>query len=110
FLSFLPLCHIFERMAGYYLAFSAGATVYYADSIDTVAQNLLETNPTIITTVPRLFEKIYSKIIKNVESQSAAKQKIFYWAVATGKEYITTEREKKPNVILAAKYKMADKL
>lgn len=56
-------------MAGYYTAFSAKCTVCYAESIETVAQNLVEIKPTIMTTVPRLFERIHSKIIKNVESQ-----------------------------------------
>ncbi|MDP3684300.1 MAG: AMP-binding protein, partial [Ignavibacteria bacterium] len=77
FLSFLPLCHIFERMAGYYTAFSAGAMICYATSIESVAGDLMEIHPTIVTSVPRLFERIYSKVIKNVESQPAKKQKIF---------------------------------
>jgi len=53
FLSFLPLCHSFERMAGYYTAMSLGATIAYAESIETVRDNLLEIRPTIVTTVPR---------------------------------------------------------
>ena len=87
FLSFLPLCHSFERMAGYYSAFAAGAPVYYAESIETVAANLIEVKPTIMTSVPRLFERIYSKIIKNVDKQPAKKQKIFYKALKIGNEY-----------------------
>ena len=58
FLSFLPLCHVFERMAGHFCALSQGSTIAYAESIDTVAQNLGEVKPTIMTSVPRLFEKI----------------------------------------------------
>lgn len=110
FLSFLPLCHIFERMAGYYTAFASGGTICYAESIETVAQNLTEVKPTIMTTVPRLFERIYSKIIKNVESQPEKKQKIFYWAIEVGREYAKAKKEKNVPVSLAVKHKVADKL
>lgn len=110
FLSFLPLCHIFERMAGYYTAFSAKCTVCYAESIETVAQNLIEVKPTIMTTVPRLFERIHSKIIKNVESQSEKKQKIFYWAMEAGKKYREAEKDKKIPLTLKLQFKLADKL
>ena len=110
FLSFLPLCHIFERMAGYYTAFSSGGTIYYAESIESVAQNMIEAKPTIITTVPRLFERIYSKIMKNVESQPASKQKIFYWAVEIGKEYAKEKKTGTVSLGLSIKNKIADKL
>ncbi|NWF90271.1 MAG: long-chain fatty acid--CoA ligase [Ignavibacteriaceae bacterium] len=110
FLSFLPLCHIFERMAGYYTAFSSGGQIYYAESIETVAQNLLEAHPTIVTSVPRLFERIHSKIIKNVESQPEKKQKIFYWAIEIGKTYATAKKAGRVPISLAVKQKLADKL
>ena len=110
FLSFLPLCHIFERMAGYYTAFAAKCTVCYAESIETVAQNLIDIKPTIMTSVPRLFERINSKIIKNVDSQPLSKQKIFYWAMDVGVRF--NEAKKNGNVpfTLSAKHKLADKL
>ena len=110
FLSFLPLCHIFERMAGYYTAFSAKCTVCYAESIETVAQNLVDVKPTIMTSVPRLFERIHTKIIKNVDSQPLKKQKIFYWAMDVGVRY--AEYKKKGNIPLSfkLKHKVADKL
>ncbi|MCJ7552746.1 MAG: long-chain fatty acid--CoA ligase, partial [Ignavibacteriaceae bacterium] len=110
FLSFLPLCHIFERMAGYYTAFSCGGTICYAESIETVAQNMIEVKPTIMTTVPRLFERIYSKIIKNVESQPEKKQKIFYWAIEVGREYAKAKKAKKIPIALSVRHKLADKL
>ncbi len=110
FLSFLPLCHIFERMGGYYTGFASGGQIYYAESIETVAQNLIEAHPTIVTSVPRLFERIYSKIIKNVESQPEKKQKIFYWAIEVGKAYATAKKEGKVSLILSVKQKLADKL
>lgn len=110
FLSFLPLCHIFERMAGYYTGFASGGQIYYAESIETVAQNLLEVHPTIVTSVPRLFERIYSKIIKNVESQPEKKQKIFNWAIETGKAYAQAKKAGKVSIALSIKQKLADKL
>jgi long-chain acyl-CoA synthetase len=110
FLSFLPLCHIFERMAGYYTAVSSGAMICYAESIETVANNLLEVKPTLLTTVPRLFERIYSKILKNVESQSINKQKIFYWALETGRQYANAKKEKNLTITLSVKHKLASKL
>jgi long-chain acyl-CoA synthetase len=110
FLSYLPLCHIFERMAGYYTAFSCGGTVCYAESIEAVAKNLIEVKPTIMTSVPRLFERIYGKIIKNVESQPASKQKIFHWAINVGKKSAQNKKEGKSSIILSLQYKIADKL
>ena len=110
FLSFLPLCHIFERMGGYYAGFSAGSSICFAESIESVAQNMLEVKPTVMTTVPRLFERIYSKVIKNVESQKPLKQKIFYWAVDVGKKYVNAKQEGKTSPLLTAQYKIADTL
>ncbi|MEJ2104959.1 MAG: long-chain fatty acid--CoA ligase [Ignavibacteriaceae bacterium] len=110
FLSFLPLCHIFERMAGYYTAFAAGCTIYYAESIEKVATNLQEAKPTLMTSVPRLFERIQSRIIKNVESQSVTKQKIFYWALEIGKKFIAAKKKGSVPFALTAKHRIADKL
>ena len=110
FLSFLPLCHIFERMGGYYTGFSCGGTICYAESIETVAQDILTVHPTIITSVPRLFERIYSKVMKNVESQSASKQKIFNWAISVGKEYLKAKKGGSVSVTLNIKFKAASKL
>ncbi len=111
FLSFLPLCHIFERMGGYYTAFSSGGIICYAESIEKIAQNMLEIKPTIMTAVPRLFERMYSRIRKNVETQSPAKQKIFNWAIELGKEYQAVKKtEQHIPIGLALKHKLADKL
>ena len=110
FLSFLPLCHIFERMAGYYTCFTAGSTLCFAESIEKVSNNLLEVEPTLVMSVPRLFERIHSKIIKNVSSQGSTKQKIFYWAVETGKKYAASKRNGKVSPILSTQYKLADTL
>ncbi len=110
FLSFLPLCHIFERMAGYYTAFAAGCTVYYAESIEKVATNLQEAKPTLMTSVPRLFERIQSRIIKNIESQSVTKQKIFYWALQIGNQFAAAKKKGNVPLTLSIKHGIADKL
>ncbi|MCL5033745.1 MAG: long-chain fatty acid--CoA ligase [Bacteroidetes bacterium] len=109
-LSFLPISHSFERMAGYYTALSAGACVSYAESIETVAQNLMEVRPTIVTTVPRLFERIHATILKNVESGSAAKKKIFYWALSVGRDYVAARKKGTVGPLLKSEYLLADKL
>jgi len=111
FLSFLPLCHIFERMAGYYTALSGGCTIAYAEGIEKIAQNMVEIKPTIMTAVPRLFERMYSRIKKNVESQPEKKQKIFNWAIEVGKLYAEKKRANEIIPIsLLLKHKLADTL
>jgi len=110
FLSFLPMCHIYERTTGYYMAFSCGCTIYLAESIEKVAQNLIETKPTIMTAVPRLFERMYSRIIKSVEAEPKNKQKIFYWAVEVGKKYQDARRHKNLSLSLTAKNMVAQNL
>lgn len=74
-LSFLPLCHSFERTGGYYAIISCGAEIYYAESVDTVSKNMPEVKPTVMVSVPRLFEKIYNLIIKSVEDGSDTKKR-----------------------------------
>ena len=92
FLSFLPLSHIFERMAGYYLALSCGSTVAFAEGIEKIATNMGEIKPTVMTGVPRLFERMYNKIRRNVENQPEKKQKIFNWGITVGQEYADLKR------------------
>lgn len=85
-LSFLPLSHVLERMVTFaYL--SKGCSIAYAESIETVAENLLEVRPHIMVSVPRVFEKIYAKVMDNVLASSSLKRKIFFWAVKIGREY-----------------------
>jgi len=111
FLSFLPLSHIFERMASHFLANHIGATIAYAESIETVPQNLQEIKPTIMTSVPRLFEKIYAKVVDSVEEGSALKKKLFYWAIGVGRQVTEYKQENKalPSG-LNIKYGIANKL
>lgn len=85
-LSILPLSHAFERTAGYYVPILFGATIAYAESIDTVSQNLAEIRPTICCAVPRLFEKIYSRLVRNMDTASPIKRRLFHWALSVGRQ------------------------
>ncbi len=109
-LSFLPLCHVFERMAGYYTATSCGATTAYAESIETVAENMVEVRPTIVIAVPRLFERIYNRVARMVEKDSGIKKKIFYSAVATGRKHMLARKHRGAGMLLRAQHALADKL
>ncbi|HUX84631.1 MAG TPA: AMP-binding protein, partial [Chitinophagaceae bacterium] len=85
-LSFLPLNHIFERMITY-VYINAGVSIYYAVSMDTIAENLREVQPEIFTTVPRLLEKVYEKIMATGLKLKGIKKRIFFWAILVGKKY-----------------------
>jgi long-chain acyl-CoA synthetase len=78
-LSFLPMNHIFERMVTYLYLFK-GVSIYYAESLDTIAENLLEVKPHMFTTVPRLLEKVYEKIMLKGNELRGVKRKLFFWA------------------------------
>jgi len=110
-LSFLPLSHVLERMAGYYTMLYYGASIAYAEGIETVAQNMAEVHPTIMVSVPRLYEKIHAKIVDAGMSGSSLKRKIFMWSVDVGKQVAAMRVEgKTPGGFLSLKYKIATKL
>ena len=95
-LSFLPLSHILERMAGHYGLFSVGATINYAESIDTIAQNLQEVSPTFVTSVPRIYEKIYARVLENALAGGAIKKRIFFWAKNVGERWAELTLAQRP--------------
>ena len=110
-LSFLPLTHIFERMAGHYALFHAGISIYYAESVNTVADDLLLAQPTVLCSVPRIYEKIYARIEESVDAGPRLKRAIFRWAAAVGREVAPLLYEgREPKGFLALKAKWADKL
>ncbi len=109
-LSFLPLSHIFERMAGHYAIFSFGATISYAESIDTLVINLGEVHPTIVMAVPRVYEKVYARVLENALA-SPIRKRIFFWAKHTGERWADHKLAgREPPGGLALRYRVAKKL
>ncbi|UOQ77383.1 long-chain fatty acid--CoA ligase [Hymenobacter sp. 5516J-16] len=91
-LSFLPLSHIFERTATY-LYLRLGFSVWYAESVERIADNLREVQPQVFTTVPRLLEKIYDKIVAQGQKLTGAKKRLFFWALDLGLRYDTQQNQ-----------------
>ena len=85
FLSFLPLSHMFERTAGYYLALATGCTIVYNRSVLLLAEDLRQVHPDVIISVPRIYEKIYGRIRKRLEKTGCLERTFFEWAVQTGR-------------------------
>jgi long-chain acyl-CoA synthetase len=110
-LSFLPLSHSLERMGGYYTSVYNGVTIYHAQSIDTLVDDIGEVKPHFMVSVPRLYEKFHAGVLANIESESPVKQKIFHWAVKVGREVSNLKVKNKPvPFMLDLKYKVANKL
>jgi long-chain acyl-CoA synthetase len=109
-LSFLPLSHVFER-TGDYLFWTAGVSIAYAESIDTVPFNMSEVGPTLCMSVPRLYEKMYARVLENALSGGSAKKQIFFWARAVADAWADeTLAGRVPNGWLTLKYALAQKL
>jgi long-chain acyl-CoA synthetase len=110
-LSFLPLSHSFERLSGYYTMMAAGGTIAYAESIDKVPDNIQEIRPTVMCSVPRLYEKMHTRVLTTVEGGSAIKKKMFYWGLGVGGEVSKLMAAKKAlPASLKLQYKVADRL
>jgi long-chain acyl-CoA synthetase len=109
-LSFLPLSHIFERM-GDYLMWAVGSSIAYAESIDTVPVNMTEIRPTVVFSVPRLYEKMYARVLQNALSGSFIKKRIFFWARDVAEKWADVRLSgREPGGLLARKYAIAQKL
>ncbi len=108
FLSFLPLSHVFERVGGMYFALSKAATISYCSNVEHIAQSLKDSNATIMLVVPRLLEKIYSKIKNSIKTKTGAQKKLIDWAFRVGKEFYSEDSKK--NASLKSQYFIADKL
>jgi long-chain acyl-CoA synthetase len=110
-LSFLPLSHSFERMAGHYLMYANGVTVAFAESMDLLVKNFSEIRPTIMTAVPRVYEKIYARVLENALAGSAIKKRIFFWARDVGDRVADiTLAGDTPGTALGLQAKVADRL
>lgn len=105
-LSFLPLAHVYERFAGHFVLFASGGNVAYAESPDTLKEDLPKVKPNILTSVPRVYERLFDGI-REQASQSTVKKAIFDWATTVGEQYARTD---KPGLFLRLKHKIADKL
>lgn len=105
-LSFLPLNHIFERMVSYIYMYR-GVSIYYAENLETIGENLKEVQPTLFSTVPRLLEKVYEKIMAKGRELTGVKKSLFFWAVALGNRY---EVDKNMGIWYSIQLAIANKL
>jgi len=110
-LSFLPLSHVFERMAGYYFILYVGGAIAYAESLEAVAANLPEVRPTVVCAVPRFYEKLHARVLETVQRGSPVKRAVFAWATTVGRrvaEHHAASRSLSP--ALALQRALADHL
>ncbi|KXB98323.1 MAG: hypothetical protein AA908_02715 [Chlorobi bacterium NICIL-2] len=111
FLSYLPMCHSYERTTGFYTAFASGGTTAFAESLETVCTNLREVRPTIMTSVPQLFERIRSGIYAQMAQQSPLRRSIFEWAVSIGLRRLREQEEQgRISAATALGYRLAERL
>jgi long-chain acyl-CoA synthetase len=109
-LSFLPLSHSYERMAGYYTAMACGATIAYAESAETLRENLIEARPTVVMMVPRAFERFHNRLMRHMAQQSRARQSIFQWGINMGRVYVEARKRGKLSLNLKFYQEIADRL
>ncbi len=105
-LSYLPLCHVYERTVNYILQYK-GVSIYYAENMGTIVDNIQEVKPHLMTTVPRLLEKVYDKILAKGRRLKGLKKQIFFWAVNLGLKY---EYDRPDRILYNAQLKIANKL
>ena len=110
-LSVLPLSHIFERTGGHYAMFYLGIAIYYAESLISMPQNLLEVRPAVLMAVPRIFEKVYAKVRDAVQSGSLARRLVFRWATCTCRRVVRhLYLDRRPPFFLRLPWRIADRL
>jgi long-chain acyl-CoA synthetase len=110
-LSFLPLSHVLERTANYYVALFNGHHIAFAENVAAVMENMAETRPTSMVSVPRLFEKIYSRVYENVHQMPYLRKMLFHKAVEIGREYVNRKYVRKEKLgLLALRHKFYDRL
>ena len=114
FVSFLPISHSFERVGGHYSIFSQGTSIYYAEmnfTPEILFENIREVQPTFLTAVPRIFEKIHAKIMDTVSEMTGVKKSLAEWSIAVGMQTVPyRQASKELPFMLGLKYKIADKL
>lgn len=109
--SFLPLCHSFERMVGYYMSVFRGGTISYAESLEKLVDNIAEVRPTVLVSVPRVYEKVYARFMEQAATATGAKKALIRWALKVG-DAVAREREQRrePTGMLALEYEVAHRL
>ena len=111
FLSFLPLSHVFERTATYHVCLATGSRIAFAQSLELLAKNMAEIQPTVMSCVPRLLERIHDRAMKSGQAAGGVKAKIFLWSLDKGRKFRELkEAGKKPGIILTAEKNLAEKL
>ncbi len=111
FLSFLPLSHVLERSAGYHAVLMGGGHIAFAEDVNKVVENIVEVKPTTMISVPRLFEKIYSRIYEGAHLLSPFKRQMFHRAIEVGREYVYRKYvNHQPTGLLGVKYRIYDRL
>ena len=109
-LSFLPLSHILERMFDY-LMFAVGVSIAYVESMDTIIDNFGDVHPTIVVSVPRIYEKIYARVLESALSSGGVRKQIFFWARSVGSQWADEVLAgRRPGVLLSARYALARRL
>ncbi|MDZ7267010.1 MAG: long-chain fatty acid--CoA ligase [candidate division KSB1 bacterium] len=109
-LLFLPLAHVFARLIVYF-CLQSGKTIAFAESIEKVAENLQEVKPHFIASVPRIYEKIYTRVLANVQAAGGLKAKLFYWALGVGTRVSQLQQQRQPIPAgLAWRHRLANKL
>lgn len=109
-LSYLPFCHAYERLAGYYTIYSLGIEIALAESIESIPSNIKEIKPEVMTTVPKLMETIKKKVFLMMEQEKLVKRQVFNWAIKVGKTYLERKRLNKLGPFIKIQYSMAEKL
>ncbi len=110
-LSILPLSHAFERTCGFYTMLRAGVTINYAEGINQLRDNMMEIRPTVMISVPRLYEKIYARVIDRALSSGAVKKRLFFWAKRVGEQWTDLKLTGQPiPAFLQARKKITDRL
>ncbi len=109
-LTFLPFAHVLGRVESY-IPIMSGITLAFAENVNSVSQNILEVQPTVMISVPRIYEKIFAKISSEVGSGTDSKKKLFDWAIETGKKVARLRSVQSPvPLLLLAKHQIADRL
>lgn len=109
-LCYLPLCHAYERTTGFYALFFAGCRICLAESVETIATDMQEYQPSVVTTVPRLLETLMQKIEMRIAREPESKRRTYEWAKKIGIDYVRRKLAKKPVLLSAVKYRIARRL